>query len=94
MVKNVRLYYQVVNYFHETRLKEDDVVVLCHQKKLKEYVEGKIWNLLLFPMEIENIFGESISFGSPISKQMKLLDFLLELFPRYQCNLLFTLTNA
>ena len=47
-----------------------------------------------FQWKLKNIFGESISFGSPISKQMKLLDFLLEIFPRYQYNLLFTLTNA
>ena len=45
-------------------------------------------------MVIETIFGDSIFPGSPVAKNMKHTDLLVEIFPIYELNLIVTLTNA
>ena len=64
--------------------KEDDVVVECHQKKWKEYVEGtKLKSVPFCQWRSKTIFGESVFPGSPIAKNMTRLDFFLDISPIY-----------
>ena len=45
-------------------------------------------------MAIEKIFSESVYPQSNIAKNMTRLELLLDIFPRDQLNLIFTLTNV
>ena len=67
-------------------------MVEFHKQKRMKYVEGtKLKYVPFCQLKLKTIFGDYFFQGLPVSKNMKQNEFLTELFPTYELNLIITL---